>query len=71
LVIEKTNSKSKLIFEPLPSDDPTRRRPDISLAKAELDWEPTVKLEAGLQHTIDWFKNINLDDFRPPTPNFS
>src|ERR1700704_5086679 len=44
LVIEQTGAKSKLIFEPLPEDDPTRRRPDITLARAKLNWEPRVPL---------------------------
>ena len=48
LVIELTNSKSKLIYEPLPADDPKQRQPDITLAKSVLDWEPKVKLEEGL-----------------------
>ena len=69
-VIALTESKSKLIEMPLPADDPTRRRPDISLAKEELGWEPKVPLEEGLKETIAWFKSINLDDYRAPTPNF-
>ncbi|WP_037252189.1 UDP-glucuronic acid decarboxylase family protein [Rhodopirellula europaea] len=69
--IELTGSSSKLIEAPLPADDPTRRRPDISLAKEKLDWEPKIELDQGLRHTIDWFKTINLSDYRPPTPNFS
>jgi UDP-glucuronate decarboxylase len=56
LVIELTNSKSKLIFEPLPADDPKQRQPDITLAKKVLDWEPTDKLEEGLKHTIAYFE---------------
>jgi len=53
-------STSKIIFKPLPQDDPRQRKPDISLAKKELDWEPTVQLEAGLQKTIEYFKSIEL-----------
>lgn len=71
LVIEITESKSKLIEKPLPADDPTRRRPDITLAKKHLNWEPETQLKEGLTRTIEWFKSINLDDYRPPTPNFS
>ena len=56
LVIELTNSKSKLVFEPLPVDDPKQRQPDITLAKSALDWEPKVKLEEGLKHTIAYFE---------------
>ena len=55
-VIEMTGSSSKIVEKPLPSDDPKRRRPDISLAKATLDWEPTVKLEEGLGPTIEYFR---------------
>jgi UDP-glucuronate decarboxylase len=59
-----------LVRRPLPADDPTRRCPDISLAQEKLDWRPTVPLRAGLEKTIAWFQTINLDDFRPPTPNY-
>lgn len=69
LVLEQTGSKSKLVYRPLPADDPTKRKPDITLAKQRLGWEPKVPLAAGLKRTIDWFKSINLSDFRPPTPN--
>lgn len=58
-IIELTNSKSKLIFLPLPEDDPKRRKPNIELAKKELnDWEPSIKLKDGLVKTIDYFKKI-------------
>jgi len=70
LVIELTGSKSELVFEPLPADDPTRRRPDITLAKENLGWEPTIPLREGLAKTIDWFKSVNLGHYRPPTPNY-
>jgi UDP-glucuronate decarboxylase len=70
LVIELTGSKSKLIFNPLPADDPARRRPDTTLAKKHLDWEPKVPLREGLKRTIDWFRSIDLSHYRPPTPNF-
>ena len=70
LAIELTGSKSKLVFEELPADDPVRRRPDITLAKTRLDWQPTVPLREGLAKTIEWFKTINLDEYRPPTPNY-
>lgn len=49
-VIRLTNSKSKLIFKPLPHDDPKQRQPDITLAKEKLGWEPTIELEEGLQY---------------------
>jgi UDP-glucuronate decarboxylase len=57
-VIKLTGSKSKLIFEPLPSDDPMQRQPNISLAKSELGWEPKIQLEEGLIKTIDYFRTI-------------
>ncbi|MCT4630362.1 UDP-glucuronic acid decarboxylase family protein [Winogradskyella sp.] len=57
-VIELTGSKSKIVYQPLPSDDPLMRKPDISLAKKELDWEPKIKLEEGLEKTIAFFKEI-------------
>ncbi len=57
-VIALTGSSSKLIFEPLPSDDPLQRQPDISLAKKELNWEPKIQLEEGLIKTIAYFKTI-------------
>lgn len=70
LVLELTGAKSKLVTNPLPADDPTRRRPDISLAKARLDWQPKVSLREGLTKTIDWFRSIDLSHYRPPTPNY-
>lgn len=57
-VIKLTNSKSKLVFRPLPNDDPQQRRPDISLAKKELSWSPQIELEEGLIKTIDYFENL-------------
>ena len=57
-VIEMTGSKSKLTFKDLPLDDPTRRKPDISLAKKELKWEPHIGLEEGLKKTIEYFKDL-------------
>ena len=57
-VIRLTGSKSKLVFMPLPADDPTQRKPDISLAKEKLKWEPTIALEDGLKETIEYFKRI-------------
>jgi UDP-glucuronate decarboxylase len=57
LIIELTGSKSQLVFEPLPQDDPKQRKPDISLAKKVLDWEPEFSLEEGLLKTISEFRN--------------
>jgi len=56
MVIAKTSSKSKIVYLPLPSDDPMQRKPDITLAKAKLDWQPTIALENGLDKTIDYFR---------------
>ncbi|NUM79655.1 SDR family oxidoreductase [bacterium] len=55
-IIELTGSSSKIIYKPLPQDDPTVRRPDISKAKKILDWEPKVNLEEGLKKTVEYFK---------------
>lgn len=57
-IITLTGSSSKLTYKPLPQDDPLQRQPDISLAKKELDWEPTIALEEGLKKTIAYFKSI-------------
>jgi UDP-glucuronate decarboxylase len=70
LVIELTGSKSTIAYQPRPEDDPTRRRPDITLARQRLGWEPKTPLREGLQKTIDWFRSIRLSDYRPPTPNY-
>jgi len=52
------DSRSKMIYKDLPSDDPRQRKPDISLAKAKLGWEPKIKLEEGLKKTIEYFRNL-------------
>jgi UDP-glucuronate decarboxylase len=57
-IIELTGSKSKIVFRPLPQDDPCQRKPDISLAKEKLDWQPTVNLDEGLEKTIEYFDKI-------------
>jgi UDP-glucuronate decarboxylase len=70
LVIELAGSKSKLVYEPLPEDDPTRRRPEIALAREKLGWTPRTPLREGLTKTIAWFRTINVADYRPPSPNY-
>ena len=70
LTLELSGSKSQLIEKPLPVDDPERRRPDITLAKEKLGWEPKVPLREGLAKTIDWFRSVKLEHFRAPTPNY-
>ena len=57
-IIKLTGSKSKIIFKPLPPDDPNQRQPDITLAKKYLNWEPKIKLDDGLKKTIEYFKKI-------------
>jgi dTDP-glucose 4,6-dehydratase len=57
LVLELTGSASKLVFRPLPTDDPKVRRPDISRAREKLGWSPRVPLREGLARTIEWFKS--------------
>lgn len=60
-VLKLTGSKSKLIFKPLPQDDPKQRRPDISLARKELGWNPTIELEDGLKRSIEYFRHSDLE----------
>jgi UDP-glucuronate decarboxylase len=57
-IISLCNSSSKIVWQPLPSDDPMQRQPDITLAKSKLGWEPKVQLEEGLVKTIEYFKTI-------------
>jgi len=70
LVIELTGSRSKVVHKDLPIDDPARRRPDITLAKEKLGWEPRTALREGLEQTIAWFRTIRWEDYRAPTPNY-
>lgn len=67
MVVAKTGGRSKILFAPLPADDPTQRRPDITLATEHLHWTPAVPLEEGLERTIAYFKSIDLHTFRRPT----
>ena len=57
-VIKLTGSKSKIVYKPLPQDDPTQRKPVIDLAKKELKWKPTISLDEGLKKTIEYFRNV-------------
>lgn len=57
-VIELTGSRSKIVFRPLPQDDPMQRKPDITLAKEKLGWEPKISLEEGLKKTIAYFDEL-------------
>jgi len=70
-VVRLSGSASKITSaRALPQDDPLQRCPDISLAKSRLGWQPSIELDEGLKRTIAWFKSIDLDRYRPPTPNF-
>jgi UDP-glucuronate decarboxylase len=60
-ILRLTGSKSEMVFRPLPTDDPTQRQPDITLAKKTLDWQPKVALEDGLKETISYFKKTLRD----------
>ena len=60
MVLELTGSRSRVVHEPLPIDDPGLRRPDIALARTELGWEPVIDLRRGLERTIAWFR-VELD----------
>ncbi len=71
LTVELSGSKSQIIVErPKPQDDPMQRKPDITLARTRMGWEPRIQLREGLQRTIDWFKACDMSQFRPPTPNY-
>ena len=58
IIIEMTNSKSKIIYKDLPDDDPVKRKPDIALAQKELQWTPKVDIKDGLQKTIEYFDRM-------------
>jgi UDP-glucuronate decarboxylase len=60
-IIDLTQSHSSIQFLPMPSDDPARRRPDITLARNYLNWEPHVDLREGLEKTIDYFKRLRME----------
>ena len=57
-VLKLSGSRSKLVFKPLPSDDPKQRQPNIELAKTQLSWQPKVQLEDGLKETIKYFRGV-------------
>jgi dTDP-glucose 4,6-dehydratase len=57
LVLDLSGSTSGIVFKDRPLDDPTQRRPDLTIARRELGWEPKTPLDQGLAHTIEWFKN--------------
>jgi UDP-glucuronate decarboxylase len=63
MIIKMTGSKSRIVYLPLPQDDPRQRKPDISLAKKELGWSPKVDIETGLAKTVEYFRNSLLLSF--------
>ncbi len=70
-IVELAKSKSGVLrARPMPEDDPIQRQPDITLARTRMKWEPGVPLEAGLRKTIEWFRGIDVDAYRAPTPNY-
>ena len=60
-IITLTGAKSTIVYKPLPQDDPLQRKPDITLAREKLGWNPVTEMENGLQRTIDYFKNLNYN----------
>jgi UDP-glucuronate decarboxylase len=70
-VIRLTGSRSKIVFKPLPIDDPTQRRPAIELARQKLGWEPTIELEEGLRRTIEYFKVFVANDLHGGKPEIN
>ena len=70
-VVRLVGGSAKIeVARPLPQDDPKQRCPDISLARSVLKWEPKVPLEVGLKRTIDWFRSVDMSQFKAPTPNY-
>jgi len=70
LVMELVGKKCKVTHKPAPADDPRQRQPDITLARKRLGWEPQIPLREGLAKTIEWFRSINMNQYRAPTPNY-
>lgn len=58
LVLEATGSSSEIVYEPLPADDPTQRRPDLTIARSRIGWEPTIPLREGLARTVPYFRQV-------------
>lgn len=67
-ILELTGSRSRMVFRPLPADDPKRRNPDITLARQALDWHPRISLREGLQQTIAYYRNLLAES---PSQNIS
>ena len=64
LIKAKTNSDSEMVHKPLPVNDPTQRKPDITIAKEQLGWEPTIDLETGITKTVAYFSSIVGKSFK-------
>ncbi|HET9825070.1 MAG TPA: SDR family NAD-dependent epimerase/dehydratase, partial [Chitinophagaceae bacterium] len=69
-VLELTGNKSKIIFKPLPIDDPRQRQPDISKAKKLLGWEPTVNRKEGLKITYEYFRSLSPEEWNRQPKEF-
>jgi UDP-glucuronate decarboxylase len=69
VVARHAGSEGRIEHRTLPIDDPLQRKPDISLARTALGWEPTIGLEEGIPRTIEWFRSIRLEDYPAPSPN--
>jgi UDP-glucuronate decarboxylase len=67
MVIDVTGSNSKIIYLPLPGDDPKQRRPNIDIAKTRLDWEPKIQLREGIRKTAEYFKRLDMRKYKKPT----
>ena len=67
LAIKTTGSKSKIVYLPLPGDDPKQRKPDITKARKYLGWEPKIKLEVGIVKAAEYFRSLDLGRIRKPT----
>jgi len=63
LIIDLTGSRSRIVFKPLPQDDPRRRCPDITLAREKLGWKPKIDLMTGLKKTVEYFSNLTRREF--------
>ncbi|MGI6402147.1 MAG: UDP-glucuronic acid decarboxylase family protein [Thermoguttaceae bacterium] len=70
LIWRLLGKEEKFVYKESPVDDPCRRQPDATLAKEKLNWTPKIQLKEGLERTIEWFKGIDVAEFRAPTPNY-
>merc|ERR1712113_1159914 len=68
IVLDVTKSKSKIVYLPLPNDAPKQRRPNITQAKEVLNWEPKIQLREGIEKTVEYFRRLDLRQYKKPTP---